>query len=62
MGQEQRRTCASCGKSFVPYPRNARHQRYCAQPACWRACMLWSRRSWFHLEAVTAQRLSALHH
>ena len=34
MGQERRRTCASCGESFVPDPRNARHQRYCAQPAC----------------------------
>lgn len=46
MGQERRRTCASCGKSFVPDPRNARHQHYCAQPVCQAASKRASQAKW----------------
>lgn len=46
MGQERRRTCASCGESFTPDPRNARHQRYCGQPACRAASKRASQAKW----------------
>ena len=67
MGQERRRTCASCGKSFVPDPRNARHQRYCAQPACRAASKRASQAKWlakpenrhYHRGAAAVARVRA---
>ena len=46
MGQERRRTCASCGESFCPDPRNAHRQRYCARPACRAASKRASQAKW----------------
>jgi len=46
MGQERRRTCVNCGESFIPDPRNTRHQRYCAQPACRAASKRASQAKW----------------
>lgn len=46
MGQERRRTCVSCGESFIPDPRNTRHQRYSAQPACRAASKRASQAKW----------------
>jgi hypothetical protein len=37
MSNRRRRMCRNCGELFRPDPRNLRHQRYCAEPACRRA-------------------------
>jgi hypothetical protein len=50
MGQERRRTCASCGESFLPDPRNAHRQRYCTQPACRAASKRASQAKWLAKE------------
>ena len=67
MGQERRRTCASCGESFTPDPRNARHQRYCGQPACRAASKRASQAKWlakpenrnYHRGAAALARVQA---
>jgi hypothetical protein len=67
MGQERRRTCASCGESFTPDPRNARHQRYCGQPACRAASKRASQAKWltkpenrnYHRGAAAVARVQA---
>ncbi|MGF6786894.1 hypothetical protein [Paraburkholderia sp. 35.1] len=40
------RKCRHCGAWFRPDPRNARHQRYCSEPACRRASKAVSQRQW----------------
>ena len=67
MGQERRRTCASCGEGFCPDPRNARHQRYCARPACRAASKRASQAKWlakpenrnYHRGAAAVARVRA---
>jgi hypothetical protein len=67
MGQERRRTCASCRESFTPDPRNARHQRYCGQPACRVASKRASQAKWlakpenchYHRGAAAVARVRA---
>jgi hypothetical protein len=67
MGQERRRTCASCGESFTPDPRNARHQRYCGQRACRAASKRASQAKWlakpenrnYHRGAAAVARVQA---
>lgn len=67
MGQERRRTCASCGEIFTPDPRNARHQRYCGQPACQAASKRASQAKWlaktenrnYHRGAAAVARVQA---
>jgi hypothetical protein len=67
MGQERRRTCASCGEGFTPDPRNARHQRYCGQPACQAASKRASQAKWlakpenrnYHRGAAAVARVQA---
>jgi hypothetical protein len=67
MGQERRRTCASCGEIFTPDPRNARHQRYCGRPACRAASKLVSQAKWlakpenrnYHRGAAAVARVQA---
>ena len=34
MGRAEKRRCLSCGETFTPEPRNARHQRYCGEAPC----------------------------
>lgn len=38
--------CLSCGMFFGGDPRNARHQKYCAAPACRQASKTASQRAW----------------
>jgi hypothetical protein len=67
MGQERRRTCANCGEIFTPDPRNARHQRYCGQPACRAASKRASQAKWlakpenrnYHRGAAAVARVQA---
>ena len=40
------RKCRHCGAWFRPDPRNARHQRYCSEPACRLASKAASQRQW----------------
>jgi hypothetical protein len=40
------RKCRHCGAWFRPDPRNARHQRYCSEPACRQASKAASQRHW----------------
>ncbi|WP_368623894.1 hypothetical protein [Paraburkholderia sp. BR13444] len=40
------RRCRHCGAWFRPEPRNARHQRYCSEPACRQASKAASQRQW----------------
>lgn len=40
------RKCRHCGAWFRPDPRNARHQRYCSEPACRQASKVASQRQW----------------
>lgn len=42
----RRRKCLCCGQLFRPDPRNVRHQRYCARPACRKASQAASQRRW----------------
>lgn len=46
MTKRRRRKCRNCGELFRPDPRNFRHQRYCAKPACRRASKAASQRRW----------------
>lgn len=46
MKQHRRRKCRHCGDLFRPDPRNLRHQRYCAKPACRQASKAPSQRRW----------------
>lgn len=46
MDKRRRRRCRNCRDLFRPDPRNLRHQRYCAQPACRRASKAQSQRRW----------------
>lgn len=46
MKKKRRRKCLHCRKLFRPDPRNRRHQRYCAEPACRRASKAASQRRW----------------
>lgn len=39
-------TCAACGAPFIPEPRAAGRQRFCAQPACRAASRRRSQRNW----------------
>jgi hypothetical protein len=41
-----KRKCKHCQTFFAPDPRNVRHQRYCAQPACHQASKAASQRRW----------------
>ena len=41
-----KRKCKHCRSFFAPDPRNVRHQRYCAQPACRQASKAASQRRW----------------
>ena len=67
MGQERRSTCANCGEGFVPDPRNAHHQRYCARPACRAASKRASQAKWlgkpenrnYHRGAAAVARVRA---
>ena len=67
MGQERRRICASCGEGFVPDPRNANHQRYCARPGCRAASKRASQAKWlakpenrnYHRGAAAVARVRA---
>lgn len=38
--------CLFCGKLFRADPRNARHQKYCAEPSCRKASKAASQRAW----------------
>lgn len=38
--------CLFCGKLFRADPRNARHQKYCAEPSCRKASKVASQRAW----------------
>lgn len=46
MSKRRRRKCRNCGELFRPDPRNVRHQRYCAEPACRRASKAASQQRW----------------
>ena len=46
MKQHRQRKCRHCGELFRPDPRNLRHQRYCAKPACRKASKAASQRRW----------------
>ena len=46
MTKRRRRKCLNCGRLFRPDPRNLRHQRYCAEPACRKASKAASQARW----------------
>ncbi len=46
MTKRRRRKCRNCGQLYRPDPRNLRHQRYCSQPGCRRACKAASQQRW----------------
>lgn len=46
MSKRRRRKCRNCQELFRPDPRNLRHQRYCAEPACRRASKAASQQRW----------------
>lgn len=46
MAHPERHKCLFCGDMFRADPRNARHQKYCSQPACRKASKAASRRAW----------------
>lgn len=46
MAQPEQHNCLFCGELFRADPRNARHQKYCLQPACRKASKAASQRAW----------------
>lgn len=46
MTRPERPKCLFCGKLFRVDPRNARHQKYCAEPKCRKASKAASQRAW----------------
>ena len=46
MSTEGLRKCCQCWVWFKPHPRNAYHQRFCAQPECQAASKQASQRKW----------------
>jgi len=46
MARGDRRKCKHCSALFRPDPRNLRHQRYCAEPACRSASKAASQQRW----------------
>lgn len=46
MAHPEQHNCLFCGDLFRADPRNARHQKYCSQPACRKASKAASRRAW----------------
>jgi hypothetical protein len=46
MAHPERHKCLFCGELFRVDPRNARHQKYCSEPACRKASKAASQRAW----------------
>src|SRR5512143_1405696 len=46
MARPERHNCLFCGEMFQADRRNARHQKYCSQPACRKASKAASQRAW----------------
>jgi hypothetical protein len=46
MARPEQHNCLFCGELFRADPRNARHQKYCLQPACRKASKAASQRAW----------------